>query len=1108
MENNYNKYFFDNYDGGDYSDETIWADFFRGVADKIIDYFSPKSILDAGCANGYLVRAFRERGVEAWGIDISSFAINSAPAEIRPYLNVQSITDPLPESFPKKFDIAITIEVLEHLFPEDGAKAIERLCSYADNVLFSSTHDDIEDKMHVNVQLPEYWAKEFAKNSFYRDLIQPVDFISPQAMLFKKQNSVPNVIFDYELTRRIDKLKASAPKAYSGKIYFDTGLGFSESNSIDFSFEANTVKTQKINIPAGCRALRVDPLEHSFTIVSRPMIATNAGFKRPSVTNASCLIGDSYYFISTDPQIHFDLSDITHIWFELSADIRVYSDPQDYLDIVKLIERANSSQGFESERDKLSSLASALTNENNLLKEQKLRFEAEGALLTARLEDSQAGISRLKEEKLSLDSELSDVKAELSKTQESLEELTRVHEENVLLVKEKNSELENEIEVLKRNNDLMLSSYETAERELEYYKTNYCAAMNQVGEWRTHASNLEGMYNNVAHSFFWKISKPIRWLLDGLKKFAKKIKPLRLFFKFFKCWRENGWKYTMNKLKSRKKYIENISKPLYTKAELEAQRTHKFSRDVKISVLVPLYNTPINFLREMIDSVVEQTYPNWELCLADGSDKKHKKVEKCCKKYAARDSRIVYKKLEKNLGISENTNACIDMSSGDYIALFDHDDILHSAAFYNVMEAICDKGADYIYTDEATFESPNIHKISTIHYKPDFAIDNLRANNYICHLSVFSREVLEKAGKFRKSYDGSQDHDIILRLTSNAGCVVHIPKVLYFWRSHPNSVAMDINSKTYAITAGRNAVHTSIVDNGFSGTVESTKVFPAMYKVNYDITSHDKVSVIIANPRIDVQFINSINSVRGKTKYNNYEIIVAYDTKKTSIDTVGKLQKLEHANVIRTLELTDIGAAKALNLAAKEASGKYLAFIDGAACVANEDWIEELLMYAQRDDMGVVGGAIYFMDNSFKHAGYVIGHGDEKLIQSLFFGVHNSSVGYMGRLWYAQNLSAVSGELFMVKRELFLELGGFDESLTYHYDVDFCMNARQNGKLVVWTPYSNAHSEFESSLVLADDIKEESEDITLIRTKWAKLLTNGDPYYNKNFAKDRVDFSL
>ena len=244
--------------------------------------------------------------------------------------------------------------------------------------------------------------------------------------------------------------------------------------------------------------------------------------------------------------------------------------------------------------------------------------------------------------------------------------------------------------------------------------------------------------------------------------------------------------------------------PSVTQKQQEAET--KFKEDHKFSVVVPMYNTPELYLRDLLEATLWQTYQNWELCLADASDGQHGDVGRIAEEYAAGDARVVYRKLEKNEGIAENTNHCIRMASGEYLALFDHDDLLHPSALYECAAAIAREGADFLYTDEVTFEGEDLSNIVTYHFKPDFSVDNLRGVNYICHLSVFQKELTERVGLFRPEYDGSQDHDMILRLTDAAGRVCHIPKVLYFWRCHQMSTSMNLNAKSYAIAAGRGAV--------------------------------------------------------------------------------------------------------------------------------------------------------------------------------------------------------------------------------------------------------------------------------------------------------------
>ena len=233
-------------------------------------------------------------------------------------------------------------------------------------------------------------------------------------------------------------------------------------------------------------------------------------------------------------------------------------------------------------------------------------------------------------------------------------------------------------------------------------------------------------------------------------------------------------------------------------------RSERFPRMVKISILVPLWNNKREFQIEMLESVMNQTYENWELCLADGSDAEHDYIGEICREYAAKaNGRIVYKHLEKNGGIAGNTNECLKLATGEYIGLFDQDDVLHPSTLYEYVKVINEQEADYIYCDETTFHNGDINNMLTMHFKPDYAPDNLRANNYICHFSVFSRELLDGTELFRPKFDGSQDHDMILRLTDNAKKVVHVPRLLYYWRSHSGSVASGIEAKPYAIQAAK-----------------------------------------------------------------------------------------------------------------------------------------------------------------------------------------------------------------------------------------------------------------------------------------------------------------
>ena len=650
-----------------------------------------------------------------------------------------------------------------------------------------------------------------------------------------------------------------------------------------------------------------------------------------------------------------------------------------------------------------------------------------------------------------------------------------------------------------------------AQKRLKKYEKLYAETAAERDELRAERDRLQEQYDCIANSASWKITKPVRGTLD----FFKRLSPLRTAAKVLRSLRRDGLRATARKIRQklaerrrrRKRRHVDLSKiPMEQRVREECTC---FDRSIKFSILVPLYNTPVPFLDEMIASVVGQTYSHWELCLADGSDDAHGEVCRAVTRWREKDPRILYRKLDRNLGISENTNACLDMATGEYIALFDHDDILHPSALFEMMQAICGQGADYVYTDEATFESPDIRKLITCHFKPDFAPDNLRANNYICHFSAFSREVLEKTGRFRREYDGSQDHDMILRLTANARNVVHIPKLLYFWRSHPKSVAMDISSKTYAIEAGKHAVQDNIRASGYQAKVESSRAFPTIYRIRYRLREEEpeKVSILIPNKNHVRTLRRCIQSVLQKTTYPNYEILIVDNGSDEPALSEYYRELQEHEN-IRVLHYDRPFNFSAINnYAAGQATGRYLVLLNNDIQIITPGWMEEMMMYVQREDVGAAGAMLYYPDRTIQHAGIVLGLGADRIAGHAFYRYPKGTVGYMGRACYAQDMSAVTAACMMVRAEVYREVGGMDESYPVAFnDVDFCLRIRRTGRLIVWTPFAEAYH-YESRTRGRDDGTEARkarfrEDCSRFAEQWKDVLEQGDPYYNPNFSLD------
>jgi len=544
--------------------------------------------------------------------------------------------------------------------------------------------------------------------------------------------------------------------------------------------------------------------------------------------------------------------------------------------------------------------------------------------------------------------------------------------------------------------------------------------------------------------------------------------------------------------------------------QVKLDKGKHYTGDVKFSVLVPLFNTPVEFLNEMIESVQMQTYENWELCLADGSDAKHSYVGEICTNYQQNDKRILYKKLDKNYGISGNTNECIEMATGNFIALFDHDDFLHPMVLKKCYEVIKNENADYVYTDEATFQV-KLDNIGTYHFKPDYAPDNLRANNYICHFSTFSKELLDRVGWYDSKYDGSQDHDLILRLTENARCVKHIQEILYFWRSHPGSVAEDINSKVYAIEAGKRAVLASLTRSSMSGSVESSKAFPTIYRIKYDLVDTPMVSIIIPSHNHIVDLKKCVESIQDKSTYKNYEIIIV----KSGTEDAGISEcydRWSEMSNVKILEWNKEFSHSAINnYAVKHAKGSYVLFLNEEIKIITPEWIEEMIMYAQRSDVAAVGAKLYYSDNTIRHAGIILGMGEERVAGRSHYRCQRNELGYMGRLFYSQNVSAVSSACMLIKKETFVQLGGFDEEYERkYYDVDLCVKAINEGYLNVFTPYAEAYQSPTVSQKKSRKIKKNnaSTDASRFKNKWEGVLNKGDKYFNRNFSLDYSCFVL
>ncbi len=543
-----------------------------------------------------------------------------------------------------------------------------------------------------------------------------------------------------------------------------------------------------------------------------------------------------------------------------------------------------------------------------------------------------------------------------------------------------------------------------------------------------------------------------------------------------------------------------------TMEELQRQREAKFDYEPMISILVPVYNTPEEFLKQMIQSVRKQTYDNWELCIANANPA-NETVAEILRISSTKDERIKVKDVPENEGIAQNTNAVLAIATGDYIGLLDHDDLLTPDALYEVVKMINENDRPQVlYSDEDKI-TMDLSEHFQPHMKPDYNKDLLRSNNYITHFFVAERMLVEEVGGEDGEYNGAQDYDLILKCTERAKGIAHIPRILYHWRVHKASTADNPASKMYAFDAGKRAIEDHLKRCGEIGKVSHEKDL-GFYRVKYQVQGSPLISIIIPN-KDQVESLDKCLRSIEKSSYKNYEIIIV-ENNSTEDETFAYYKKIE-SDKIRIVYWSDEFNYSAINnFGVKHARGDYLLLLNNDVEVIATDWLEELTANCQRKDVGIVGARLYYPDDTIQHAGIVIGIGG--VAGALFVGMPRMFTGYLHKAAIQQDLSAVTAACMMVKRSVYEELGGLEEELKVAFnDVDFCLRARKKGYLVVYDPNVELYH-FESKSRGTEDSKEKirrfQNEIEYMRSHWLELLKKGDPMYNPNLTLTKWDYSL
>lgn len=544
---------------------------------------------------------------------------------------------------------------------------------------------------------------------------------------------------------------------------------------------------------------------------------------------------------------------------------------------------------------------------------------------------------------------------------------------------------------------------------------------------------------------------------------------------------------------------------LPTKAELENQRRADVTGWPKISVCVPVYNPSRQFFDELVASVKAQTYPGWELCLANASDDAPY-IAEILQKYP--DERILYKEVA-NEGISENTNRAAAMATGEYLAFLDHDDLLSPDALYQIAKRIANTEAEFLYSDEALFDTDYMRPTAA-HFKPDYSPQYLLNVNYIAHLAAVKKDLFRRVGEFRAAFDGSQDLDLYLRILEETQSAAHIRRVLYYWRQHAGSTSTGVDAKPYVTEAAKRAIDEHLARIKVRGKAVDGK-FPSTYKVDYAIRGLPQISIVIPSHEHVPDLDRCIRTLYNISQYRHFEVLVVENGSQT-VETFAYYQKLTETypacKVLVYEEKGPFNFSRVCNFGARQAKGDYLLFLNNDTEAINPGWLGEMLQLAQLQDVGAVGALLYYPDDTVQHAGVVVGLGGYAGHSHKY--AQKGASGYMFRQACVQELSAVTGACLMVKRRVFEEVGGFDAGFAVAYnDVDLCLRLRAKGYTNLFTPYAELYHH-ESKSRGSD---EEGEALRRFESEQGKLLERygeellHDPYYSPWLTYDREDFS-
>lgn len=906
--------------GEDYNERPKWEQFFRYIAKRIVEDFNPNTIIDFGCAYGYLVHELRKLGVDAWGVDISSYAISKASENVKPYLRVASVLDGLPQELDRKYDMAICIEMIEHLYEEDGLKALKKMSQYSDMFLFSSTSKDFEEESHFNVQQNEYWARKMAELNFYKVLNYNADYISKDAFIYKKNENLKmkDIVTSYEHKIRNIKGKIEKEQITNVKLNNDINI-LREQAEKDKTYYENEMKRLTEEIKS------YDLINHSFN-------------------------------------------------------------------------------------NDISFLREELKNKEEYHGKHKERLEEE--------------IEGYKEE-------IEGYKKEIELNVNKNKELIKKHK---LINESYNNERKEKEDLMEKYNSLSKDYYNIVEERDSFYQENL--KINQ------YINDFHSTRGYRALSLYYRIRDFLLPKNTYRRAIVKKI------FKKQPKKQENYYKGDID----REKNLQNYEKKdaFYTEKEIIRQewcRNNPIEQNNRYSIVVPLYNTPSNIFKEMIDSVINQIYPKWELCLANAGENKSE-LREIISEYA--DDRIKYIELSENYGISGNTVKAIEIATGEYICFLDHDDMIPPNAIYEYEYYLQNKDSnvDFFYSDKDMINEDASSRMNPL-LKPGYSPEMMLSANYFTHFCVVRRELIPLEESFDSTTDGAQDWDIYLKVMEKTNNIVNIPLCLYHWRIISTSVASGAQAKPYVFKAQLKALNGHISRKGWLGEIYFNSEKKDFLRVKWNFKKDISYKIILLmNEEFDIE---------------PFENTIAFKKNQVSL----------------------------INSFIEETKAETLLFIDMAEItnIPDEESIKELIMWAMHPEIAFVFPKLVKKDDIIS-CGFVY---DEDNIMDLFGDKDISYYGEMGSAWWYRNVSSGRGTAFAIETKKLRLFDGYKGNLATFYLTYNAFFSREKGYRNIYNPFAT---------VCVDKV-EKIEDVNDKFNESLRCIVNfKDIYFNQNCRLD------